>query len=219
MSFRVESFGNAGDAESWLTLRLSPQLKNACDRIRFAVSHPERLPTFAASVLSPLSIPGGAQFQNHDGLLKLGNGTEHLADKGSGRVIASTGQVCTVSREHSRADPRELVDDHLPNHQVAGQAIGALHNDDPDAVGFDTIEKRRETRTVYEFLRSTYPLVAVLLDEVVAGGGREPADRVALPLESIPVDLTASAYAQIRDGCRFCAHSLKSLLQLARCQQ
>jgi len=100
-SFTIQLFGNC-HTEPRLALRLSAQLPDSLHTRSLARSRAKRLPSFTPTVAPSNSISGSTEFQDDHRLLKLRDGSEHLAYQRPRGIAIGTCEVRPICRQHSR---------------------------------------------------------------------------------------------------------------------
>jgi hypothetical protein len=103
-----------------------------------------------------------------------------------------------------------LVDDYLVNQQVAGQSVSALNDHGFHAIGFDSIEKSRESWSLTEILCSTHRLVAILVEDLEALRRGESSNAVSLSVESVAVNLRFPAHSEVSESRTSRCHRIDS---------
>ena len=112
--------------------------------------------------------------------LEFPDRAEHLANRPACRIVPVVREVDAVGGDNAHPDLHALTDEDFLNHQVAGEAVGALDEDGPHAIGLEAVEQRGQAGAVGELFGPAHAFVAVFLEQLDAVRGRILANRHAL---------------------------------------
>ncbi len=125
--------------------RLPPEFADPEQGLPFTWLRPEGLPSLAPLPSRPPPFPRSTEFHHGHAAVKLGDGSEHLANQAPRWIIGVRGKICPgVGGDDSASGVGELLEDDLAHHEVAGKPRRVLHEDDLHPVGLDTVEQSRQ---------------------------------------------------------------------------